>query len=223
MIYLGLVDLLFAYCFDYRINEGEVSIESAWNIVHLSSQLSTLDKFHSLNDVCLACYRRALAYPLYRHWGLTKKVLFEDVVHTLRYGKRGVMRALLSLKRILSDEEDYDRVASIWIIDYCVWARSCSNRKLQLLADALEEIVIEKVEIGWDLDEWEKLVQESVTNESSEYDSSSHSESEFSDSSHDDSKLCEEIEALSLNNETAEIHLNVEKKVLIQELDDNYE
>ncbi|CAH8523988.1 unnamed protein product [Schistosoma intercalatum] len=40
MIYLGLLDLLFAYIYDYRVREGETMSESGWNIVKLAATLS---------------------------------------------------------------------------------------------------------------------------------------------------------------------------------------
>lgn len=40
MIYLGLLDLLFAYIYDYRVREGETMSESGWNVVKLAATLS---------------------------------------------------------------------------------------------------------------------------------------------------------------------------------------
>ena len=42
-LYLGLVDLLFAYCYDHRTTEGEGNVESAWTMCKLSSTLSCLE------------------------------------------------------------------------------------------------------------------------------------------------------------------------------------
>ncbi|VDP92588.1 unnamed protein product [Echinostoma caproni] len=39
-LYLGLLDLLLAYTYDYRVREGEEMTESGWNIVKLSATLS---------------------------------------------------------------------------------------------------------------------------------------------------------------------------------------
>jgi protein SHQ1 len=41
--FCGLVDILFSYCYDKRINCGEENSESGWTIVKLSSTLSWLD------------------------------------------------------------------------------------------------------------------------------------------------------------------------------------
>jgi protein SHQ1 len=41
--YIGLVDILFAYCYNDRVNCGEKNVESGWTISKLSSTLSWFD------------------------------------------------------------------------------------------------------------------------------------------------------------------------------------
>lgn len=41
--YTGLIDILFAYCYNDRINCGESNVEAGWTIAKLSSTLSWLD------------------------------------------------------------------------------------------------------------------------------------------------------------------------------------
>ena len=41
----GLVDILFAYCYDTRTTDGEHNVESAWTIIRLSSTFSWLGTF----------------------------------------------------------------------------------------------------------------------------------------------------------------------------------
>ena len=60
-------------------------VESAWTICKLSPTLSWLDWFKSLDEVMTACYRRALCYPLSRHWDLTRKV-YQDVKRIFQLG-----------------------------------------------------------------------------------------------------------------------------------------
>ena len=40
---IGLVDILYAYCYSNRINCGEKNVESGWSIAKLSSTLSWFD------------------------------------------------------------------------------------------------------------------------------------------------------------------------------------
>ena len=44
--YLGLVDILYAYCYNNRVNCGESNVESGWTIAKLSSTLSWFDVSH---------------------------------------------------------------------------------------------------------------------------------------------------------------------------------
>jgi protein SHQ1 len=41
--YLGLVDLMFAYFYNYRITEGDNNVESVWCIGRISPTLSSLE------------------------------------------------------------------------------------------------------------------------------------------------------------------------------------
>ncbi len=45
--FAGLVDILFAYCYNNRVNCGEKNVESGWNISKLSSTLSWFDVIHT--------------------------------------------------------------------------------------------------------------------------------------------------------------------------------
>jgi protein SHQ1 len=49
--FAGLVDILFAYAYNNRVNCGETNVESGWTIVKLSSTLSWFDV--RVNIVCL--------------------------------------------------------------------------------------------------------------------------------------------------------------------------
>ncbi|KAK7083808.1 Hsp90 cochaperone shq1, partial [Halocaridina rubra] len=43
VVYLGLVDILYAWSYNHRVTSGENCVESAWNIYKLSATLSWLD------------------------------------------------------------------------------------------------------------------------------------------------------------------------------------
>lgn len=42
-VYLGLVDLLYAWAYNHRVTLGENCVESAWNVAKISATLSWLD------------------------------------------------------------------------------------------------------------------------------------------------------------------------------------
>lgn len=155
-LYLGLVDVLFAYCYNVRTTEGEDTVESPWTICKLSGTLSSFDAFHNLQDAIQCCIRRSLAYPLYRHFQLTVQV-FKDVTVILKLGKRAVLKALLHIKRLLERDEVMFVLDRLWIADYCVWIQQASDKHIRSLASQLHHIQLDKSMSQWPLDELEAM------------------------------------------------------------------
>ncbi|KAI8646986.1 SHQ1 protein-domain-containing protein [Parasitella parasitica] len=118
--YLGLVDLMFAYSYNYRVTEGDNNVESAWCIGRISPTLSSLEQFTVIKDVLISSYRRALTYPLYRSLHLCEKVL-SDVYILFKLGKRAILKALLDMKDIFDHHDVYYVYSKIFLDDYCVW------------------------------------------------------------------------------------------------------
>lgn len=172
-IYLGLVDLLFAYSLDHRINQGEPSVESAWAIGAVSSTLSNLEELTSLNTTLVACFRRALAYPLYRHWDLCEQVV-EDLYVLFKLGRRTLLKAMLELKRMFDHHDVYYIYSKLYLDDYCVWLQTeASDKTIKSLAHELHYFVVEEEDTGWKLDELVDLAlmtsdEEEEDNEDSE-------------------------------------------------------
>lgn len=46
--FLGLVDLMFAYCYNYRVTEGDNNVESVWCIGRISPTISSLEVMRGL-------------------------------------------------------------------------------------------------------------------------------------------------------------------------------
>ena len=69
-LFLGLIDIIYAYAYDYRMTIGDQSTESAWTIGKLSSTLSWLDLYDCENDtpadILRFGMRRTLIYPYLR-------------------------------------------------------------------------------------------------------------------------------------------------------------
>ncbi|KAJ4454851.1 putative box H/ACA snoRNP assembly protein Shq1 [Paratrimastix pyriformis] len=110
----GLFDIMFAYCYNQRTTLGENTVESAWTIAKVSPTLSWLE------DAVCACIRRALSFPLYRHWDLVQAVL-ADTVALLRSGRQRVLKVLLELKDIFDRDEARHLLCTIFINDYLMW------------------------------------------------------------------------------------------------------
>ncbi|KAI9323621.1 SHQ1 protein-domain-containing protein [Dichotomocladium elegans] len=157
--YLGLVDLMFAYSYNHRIFEGENSVESIWCIGKLSATLSYLEQFTTLKDVMIACFRRALAYPLYRNFALCEKVL-QDVYVLFKLGKRAILKALLEMKDVFDHHDVYYVYSKIYIDDYCIWIQHASDHVIRTLAHELHHFTVSKDDIGWDLEELETIARE---------------------------------------------------------------
>lgn len=105
----------------------------------------------------MACYRRALAYPLYRNYALCEKVL-QDVYVLLRLEKRAVLKALLEVKDLLDHHDIYYIYSRIWLEDYCVWVQTnASDAVFRALAHDLHHFKLDKREIGWGLPELERV------------------------------------------------------------------
>ncbi|KAI8343923.1 SHQ1 protein-domain-containing protein [Chlamydoabsidia padenii] len=157
--YLGLVDLMYAYCYNHRISEGENNVESVWCLGKLSSTLSSLEQFSTLKDTMVACYRRTLAYPLYRNWTLCEKVL-QDVYIMFKLGKRAILKALLEMKDIFDHHDIYYVYSKVWLDDYCVWIQHASDAVLRTLAHELHHFTLKKKDIDWDLEELEEVARQ---------------------------------------------------------------
>lgn len=125
-----IVSLLFSYQFDFRENEGDHNIESAWTIGKLTPQICFLDSQISipneannesaLKATIITCIRRALSYPLHRNHSLIKKVL-DDVYYNLRGGKRLILKSLLDLKELFRFHDVYYVYDKIWLEDLSSW------------------------------------------------------------------------------------------------------
>lgn len=160
----GLIDILFAYCYDVRTTAGEASCESGWTIRKLSSQLSWLENFDNVRDAAVACVRRSLCYPLLRHWELALAVL-RDVLRLLELGRVATLRALLRCRQLLQTTVEYGFLLNrIWVEDYCIWLQQQPPRRIARLAASLRALELRKSSSGWPLEEYESLAETSEEN-----------------------------------------------------------
>ncbi|KAI7876155.1 SHQ1 protein-domain-containing protein [Mucor mucedo] len=157
--YLGLVDLMFAYCYNYRVTEGDNNVESVWCIGRISPTISSLEQFSLLKDVMVSCYRRALTYPLYRNLALCEKVL-QDVYIMFRLGKRAILKALLDMKYLFDHHDVYYVYSKIFLDDYCVWIQHANENVLRTLAHELHHFKVDKNELNFDIVELEEIAEQ---------------------------------------------------------------
>lgn len=153
-LFLGLVDIIFAYAYNHRTTEGENTVESPWTISRISSTFSWFDSFSSIHDVIISCARRSLSYPLYRHWSLVTAVL-EDTKRIFSLGRRQLLRCLLELHALCREDDPWFLLNDLYLTDYCVWIQKASRKKLSSLARSLEQVQISKGDLSWQLEELE--------------------------------------------------------------------
>lgn len=154
IVYLGLVDILYAWSYNHRVTLGENCVESAWNISKISATLSWLDSFTQLKHVAVSCVSRSLIYPLIRNWHLAMEVL-KDTAQLLSLGHKQVLKCLLEIQRIFNSSEPRYLLNQLYITDYCVWIQKVKDNKLMSLADSLRKVKLEKDDVGLELHELE--------------------------------------------------------------------
>lgn len=154
MVYLGLVDILYAWSYNHRVTLGENCVESAWNICKLSATLSWLDSFTQLKHVAVSCVCRSLIFPFVRNWQLAQEVL-KDTAQLLSLGHKQVLRCLLEIQRTFNNSEPRYLLNQLYITDYCVWIQKVKDNKLVSLADSLKKIKVKKDDLCLELEELE--------------------------------------------------------------------
>ncbi|XP_073500866.1 protein SHQ1 homolog isoform X2 [Phyllobates terribilis] len=162
LAYLGLMDLLLAYCYEVRVTEGERNVESAWNVRKLSGTLCWFENYRSVTDVLVSFGRRVLCYPLYRNFCLVTRAA-EDACTLLQMGKAAVLKCLLDIHITFQENDPAYILNDLYITDYCIWIQKVKSKKLADLSDCLQATSISKAELGLELEELEEaatLVQE---------------------------------------------------------------
>ncbi|XP_025053771.1 protein SHQ1 homolog isoform X2 [Alligator sinensis] len=219
-VYLSLVDILLAYCYEVRVTGGEKNVESPWSIRKLSATLCWLETFSSVPDVLVSFGRRVLCYPLYRHFRLVT-CAFSDAAMVLQLGKSAVLKCLLDIHKIFRENDPAYILNDLYISDYCIWIQKTKSKKLAALGESLQQAKITKAHLGFELEELETaavLVQEEEselkaagavskqqlpsseleTSDSEESSSTSSSETEGSDSDEQESSTSEDGKINSL-------------------------
>lgn len=149
---LGLVDLIFAWAYHNRVSEGELHSESGWTMAKLSSTLSYFEEFTSMKSVMNSCVRRALIYPLYRHFDLALQC-WVDVADIFRTGRKQLLKCLLDIHNALKRDADARYILNeLYIKDYMIWLqRQCKNERLLEIADKMRQTTVTKEELCLDL------------------------------------------------------------------------
>ncbi|XP_059096831.1 protein SHQ1 homolog [Tigriopus californicus] len=159
-VYYGLIDILFAYCYDLRTTDGEHSSESGWTLAKLSATLSCCEKHVSLRSCIIVSLRRALLYPLYRHYELALRV-FQDVVELLQVGKLAIVKTLVDIMPLMRESDGRYIFNQLYIEPYTVWIQTVHPAHVRSLSEALAKKLasVDKEDLNLDLEEIEHVAR----------------------------------------------------------------
>uniref|UniRef100_A0A2K5S7G1 Protein SHQ1 homolog n=1 Tax=Cebus imitator TaxID=2715852 RepID=A0A2K5S7G1_CEBIM len=141
-VYYSLIDVLLEYCYETCVTEGEKNVESAWNIRKLSPTLWWFETWTNVHAIMVSFERRVLCYPLYCHFKLVMKA-YRNTIKISQLGKMS-----LDIHKIFQENNTAYILNDLYISDYCVWIQ-----KLAVLAEALKEVSLTKVQLGLELEE----------------------------------------------------------------------
>lgn len=151
----GLIDILFAYCYDRRSTFFEGSIESGWTIVKLAATLSWLDAFEDPKQAVSSAFRRSVIYPLYRHFDLSQTV-FEDLKKLVTLDEKYIIQALINIYYIFL-KGDCGRYVlnNLFIKDYITYIINWDRDLWKSTVKDVLAIEIKKDALGLNLSEIE--------------------------------------------------------------------
>ncbi|PRT52525.1 Protein shq1 [Wickerhamiella sorbophila] len=168
-VYLGVVQLLFGFCYDDRTNCRDPTVESPWTIGKLTPLLSCLYGYYDrMLPLVRDCTKRALIFPLYRHWDLTLAV-WKDVVSILKQGRKAILACFVKLLSIF--ESDINACyRQIFLEDYAAWIQYSSEKVISSVTTELESALsrLAKHDMGFDLEEYEEAAQEAMQMDNNE-------------------------------------------------------
>ncbi|XP_050313852.1 protein SHQ1 homolog [Anthonomus grandis grandis] len=201
----GLVDILFAYCYDQRITNYEGNVESGWTITKLAATFNWLDAYQTPKEAFTTAFRRSVIYPLHRNFDLSQTV-FEDVKQLIKMNEKYIIKVLIHMYHILCDDCGRYILNNLFVKDYIIYMMKWDPNLWQSFVSQVLEVKITKDDLGLNLKEIETgyvkdnqlarmIIREnesdsdddtdySSTEDSSDYSSSS----EYTNDSHSDTE-----------------------------------
>uniref|UniRef100_A0A3Q2XUJ3 Protein SHQ1 homolog n=1 Tax=Hippocampus comes TaxID=109280 RepID=A0A3Q2XUJ3_HIPCM len=194
-VWLSLVDIILAYCYEVRSTQGEHNVESPWTIRKLSGTLCWLETYSSLQEVLVSFGRRVLCYPLYRHFSMVSAAV-SDTAAVFGSGRACVLKCLLDIHQVFRQNDPAYILNDLYVTDYCIWIQKIKSKKLSALAAALQKVSLQKRDLDLDIEELEEaatmvLEEEDDASESASVHHSSNRSSDSSASGEDDESEAE--------------------------------
>ena len=188
---LHLLDILYAYVYNYRTTGGDATCESSWTISILSPTLSWLESYSSVRNDHLQvlgwCINRALTYPYLRSYDFCTRIILSDIEHIFQGGRRCILKCLLQVHEIMDKSEFHYLNNKLMIDPLILWIQCMDESIIQNFAQIIHDKVMKetpsKQEFG--LGHLLQIEHEylSTTSDDSEYDSDDSETSSKSTSS----------------------------------------
>ncbi|XP_028175808.1 LOW QUALITY PROTEIN: protein SHQ1 homolog [Ostrinia furnacalis] len=158
-VMLGIIDILYGYCYDKRTTLNDSTVESSWTINKLSSTLSWFCVFNDIQEVLIACYRRALVFPIFRNFELCEAVK-NDVTLLFEKGKKFIIKCFIEIHTMFNKSNDARYILNqLYIKDYLVFLQKCSNEDINKLHYQILNNEISKNDVELELEELEHAAQ----------------------------------------------------------------
>lgn len=155
----GLIDILYAYCYDKRSTLNESTVESGWTINKLSATLSWFCTFRDMREVLTTCYRRALIFPIFRNYDLCIKVK-NDLVSLFKLGKKFIVKCMIEIHQMFNASNDARYILNqLYIRDYLIFLQKCRNEELDELCNNIANIEISKDDLELEIVELEEAAE----------------------------------------------------------------
>jgi len=161
MIYSGLVEIIFSYCYISRSFYGEMEPEASWIIAKISPMLSWLNVSSSPREALVNCFRRALMFPLYRSFSLCA-ASHQDTI-TIISNRVLITKLLLHIRTLFNRREPYYLLNQLYIDDYIIWIQSRAlEENLKKLAKNLARFRVEPKSLNLDLELLERVARMTI-------------------------------------------------------------
>ncbi|XP_057663426.1 protein SHQ1 homolog isoform X1 [Diorhabda carinulata] len=155
-VFNGLIDILYAYCYDGRTTDYDTNSESGWTIVKLSATLCWLDAFDNTKDVLISAFRRSVTYPLFRNFELSLKVL-EDLKQLLKLSDKYIIKCLIQIYYIFLGGDCCRYILNnLFIKDYIIYIINWDRNRWREFLKEVDSLEIKKEELGFNLFEIEQ-------------------------------------------------------------------
>ncbi|CAG9836489.1 unnamed protein product [Diabrotica balteata] len=203
-VYHGLIDILYAFCYDGRTTDYDINSESGWTIVKLAATLCWLDVFDQPKEALISAFRRSITYPLFRNFDLSLKVL-EDLKKLLTLNEKYIIKCLIQIYYIFLGGDCCRYILNnLFIKDYIIYIMNWDRNKWRDFVKEINSMEIKKEDLGLNLSEIEQGFTLESKLENLKISVASDDSDDSSDSSDDDSSSETETESSSEDNSDIE-------------------